>query len=868
MVNGAYGTMVDTPETGLTAEQAAKRLAEIGPNDIGHGAAKVSPLRIFLRQFQGLLVYILIAAAVIAAMLGEMIDCIAILLVIVLNGVLGFLQEWRAEAAIEALRNMLAPMATVIRDGRQQDLPARDIVPGDLLALAAGQKVPADLELRTASGLRVDESVLTGESVPVDRMPGPEAGAVSMGTLVVGGRGRGVVTATGARTRFGQIADLTGSVGQKSTRLQRELAVLARQLGIFGIAVAAVIVLVGLAVGHDLFDMLMTGLSMAVAVVPEGLPAVVTLTLALGASAMVREKALLRRLQAMETLGAASVICTDKTGTLTENRMTAVRVVTHSRHFTVSGTGYDPDGRIEADGTPVHAGEDVELRALLCTGAICNDATLTLDAGTWTMIGDPTEGALQTLARKGDAVPEPASRLGEVPFSSERKRMAVLTPGDDGPMLHLKGAPEAVLQVSTQIYRNGELRPLDPVTREHLRAQYEDMASDGLRVIGLAQRRAEGDSDLSETGMTFLGFAALLDPPRPEVAEAVALCKRAGIRVIMITGDGAATAAAIARELGIGQTRAVTGPQLEKMSDDDLARLLDEDVVFARTAPAHKMRIVKQLQAKGAIVAMTGDGVNDAPALKQADIGVAMGQRGTDVAKDAADLVVLDDNFATIVRAIREGRRQFSNIRKFVRYLLASNTGEVLALAVNLLIGGPLIFFPIHILWINLVTDSASAIALGLERAEPGLMDRPPIKASDRILTRDGVTHFAGFGIYMAAAALGVFYITLPEGADLARTAAFSTMVLAELLAVFAFRSRDEPAFRLGWFSNRGLTAAVAGMALLQGLAIYWPPLQVLLKTVPLDGWHLGLVVLATLPLLVVPTLTKLLRQRLGTAAA
>jgi Ca2+-transporting ATPase len=846
---------------GLTSAEAARRRARYGPNAIAQGRA-TPPLAILARQFRSPLVLILFIAAALAAALGETIDAAAILTIVLVNGVLGFVQEWRAERAIDALRDMLAPSAEVIRDGQPAMIPATDLVPGDLVILSEGQKVPADMTLEISTGLRIDESALSGESVPVDRSAEDEEPTVFMGTLIVGGRGEGCVIATGKTTRFGQIAELTRSAGEKTTRLQAQLADLSRQLGLWGLSVAGAVFVLGLLGGRELLDMVLTSVSLAVAVVPEGLPLVVTLTLAIGASAMVRQKALLRRLQAAETLGSASVICTDKTGTLTENKMTATRIFAGGNVYEATGTGYDPAGRILRDGQRVLAEEDPTLMRLLQAALVCNHARLSRRED-WVMTGDPTEGALVTLAFKGwTPVPDRNARIAEAPFSSERKRMGVLARRADGELgLFAKGAPETVLPACTATLVDGQARALDAPQRNALTARYEAMARDGLRVIAIADRDAAGPTDLAEDGLVLLGFVGLLDPPRPEVAAAVDLCHSAGVRILMITGDNATTAQAIAGRIGIRNAQAVTGAEIDGMSDADLTRALSRDALFARTTPAHKMRIVECLQQAGEVVAMTGDGVNDAPALKRADIGVAMGQRGTDVAKEAADLVILDDNFATIVAAIREGRRQFGNIRKFVRYLLASNSAEVIALALNLLIGGPLVLLPVHILWINLLTDGVSAVALGLEDAEPEQMSAPPIARDAQVLTREGLLSLAAFGVYMAAVCLALFYALLPEGEALARTVAFTTLVTCQEVAVFAFRSHRHSALRLGLMSNPWLLVAVAGMFALQALALYWPPLQLLLGTVPLGIYHLALVAAAAVPVMLGPTLAKAIRR-------
>ncbi|MGG7645068.1 cation-translocating P-type ATPase [Rhodovulum sp. YNF3179] len=846
---------------GLTSAEAARRLAEYGPNTLAE-AQPVSALAILARQFTGFLVLILIVAAAVAFFLGEVIDTVAITLVVLLNGVLGFVQEWRAETALAALRGMLSPRARVVRDGQETYVETRALVPGDVVILEAGDRVPADIRLSTAMTLQADESALTGESLPVPKTAEDGAAAeVFMGTSIVAGRGEGVVTATGSRTGFGEIAVLTGSVGTQPTHLQRQLSRLARQMGLAALALGGLIAALGFLGGRPPIDMVLTGLSLAVAVVPEGLPAVVTITLALGASAMVRRKALARRLQAVETLGAASVICTDKTGTLTENKMTVAEIWLPGGRYRVTGTGYDPAGHIERDGRHVRHGDDADLGGLLEVAAGCNNARLERAGDDWRMLGEPTEGALMTLAYKGwTPLPRAGAIVAEIPFSSDRKRMSVvMRDGEGGHALLVKGAPEQVLAVSRRYRGAGGTAPLDPEARVRIEHAYAEMAEQGLRVIAFARRGAAGPDDTAEENLEFLGLAGLIDPPRPEVAEAVRLCRSAGIRTVMITGDSPVTAAAIARRLGMPVDRVLTGAELEEIGDAELGEILAGAPLFARSAPAHKMRIVEILQAQGQIVAMTGDGVNDAPALKRADIGVAMGQRGTDVARDAADLVLLDDNFATIVRAVREGRRQFSNVQKFVRYLLSSNAGEVLAIMVNLMLGGPLVFLATQILWMNLVTDGVTAVALGLEPARRDQMDRPPRPAEGPILGRAGLLMILGFGLYTAAASLSIFYAVLAGGGDttLARTAAFTGMVVFEKVSVFAFRSFTQPCWRIGWTSNPVLIAAFLAMLGVQAAAVYWAPLQLLLSTAPLAAGHWLAIAALALPLVVVPEILK-----------
>ncbi len=843
-------------QTGLTESDVLAARGIHGWNELPK-VAQTGPLRVFLRQFSSFLVAILIVAAVVALALGERVDAITIGLVVVLNAGLGFVQEWKAETALASLRKMLAPQAMVLRGGQEQMIPARDIVPGDILVLAPGAKVAADAAVLQASDLRVDESVLTGESVPVAKAENEGDRQIFAGTSVTAGRAEAVVVATGAATEFGKIAHLTGSVGAKTTNLQHKLGQLARQLGLAALLVAAGVAGLGLWLGRDLSEMVMTGLSLSVAMVPEGLPAVVTITLALGATAMVRQNALARRLQAVETLGAASVICTDKTGTLTENKMTATRIWTMDRSYDVTGTGYDPAGHIETEGRRVRAADDPVLAALLQTGLYCSHARLNRDGDSWEMVGAPTEGALITLGYKGwSDLPNDRGLLAEIPFSSARKRMSVLYQSDADTSVLTKGAPEQVLEICTQVMTRDGVRALSPADREAILAAYQTLAEHGLRVIGFA-RRTVTDRQIVEEELTFVGLVGLIDPPRSEVREAIALARAAGIKVVMITGDSPITAGAIAEQLALDVSEHLTGPDLDTLDDAALTETLRGDVLFARTKPEQKMRIVSCLQAQGQIVAMTGDGVNDAPALKQADIGVSMGIRGTDVARDASDLVLLDDNFATIVRAIGEGRRQFANVRKFVRYLLSSNAGEVIALVVNIAIGGPLVFLATQILWMNLVTDGVTAVALGLEKSEPDQMGEAPRRKNTPIVGASGLLMIVALGTYTGLSSLWIFFELIDEGVALARTTAFTAMVVFEKVSVFAFRSLHLTNWRIGWLSNPLLLAALAVTLGAQALAVYWPPLQVLLHTVPIgiDEWtYIGLF---ALPIIVVPELIK-----------
>lgn len=847
-------------DAGLTERQVRAVRELSGWNELP-AVESASPFGVLIRQFSSFLVLILIVAAIVAILLGELIDAATIGLVVFLNAGLGFVQEWKAETALSSLRNMLSPQAMVIRDGTEQMIPAREIVPGDILVLTAGAKVAADAILIRESDLATDESILTGESLPVSKSLDDES-TVYAGTSVTAGRAEARVTAIGQNTEFGRIAHLTGSIGTKTTNLQAKLGQLARQLGIAALMVAAGVALLGIVLGRDTVEMVMTGLSLSVAMVPEGLPAVVTITLALGATAMVRQNALARRLQAVETLGAASVICTDKTGTLTENKMTATRIWTLDRSYDVTGTGYDPAGHIETGGQRLRVQDDAVLAALLQTALYCNHARIGRDGTQWTMIGEPTEGALVTLAYKGWCdLPDNRNLLAELPFSSDRKRMSVLYQSHDDTIILTKGAPEQILEICTNTLTQSGPQLLSDADRDYITKAYQSMASQGLRVIALGRRSAP-DHRIAEEDLTFLGLVGLIDPPRAEVRAAIASAQSAGIRVIMITGDSPLTATAIAGQLGLTTHGHVTGPELDDLDEATLTEKLTGDVLFARTRPEQKMRIVAALQEQDQIVAMTGDGVNDAPALKKADIGVSMGIRGTDVARDASDLVLLDDNFATIVRAIAEGRRQFANVQKFVRYLLSSNAGEVVALVVNIAIGGPLVFLATQILWMNLVTDGVTAVALGMEKSEPDQMNQPPRRKDSPILGLGGIVTIACLGLYTGLSSLWIFFHLMDFGVELARTTAFTAMVVFEKMSVFAFRSLRLTSYRIGWFSNPFLLGALAITLGAQVAAIYWAPLQTMLRTVPIGLAEWQLIALFALPIIIVPEVLKALILR------
>jgi Ca2+-transporting ATPase len=869
-------------ETGLTHAEAAARLARHGPNQLER-QRRTGSLRLIGRQFGHVLVLILLVAAAISLAIGEITDAITILVIVVINAVLGFIQEYRAEQAIEALRRLLAPHAVVVRQGESTTVAASDVVPGDLLVVDTGGHVAADVRLVDQAALHIDEASLTGESVPVAKStepvsaPTPLAERTCMGwsgTTVVAGHGRGLVVSTGASTELGRIAEMTRGVEREETPLQRSLSELGWKLGLIAVGVSVVLALVGLAAGKPAEEMFLTAISLAVAVIPEGLPAVVTITLALGIRSMVRRQALLRRLPAAETLGAASVICTDKTGTITENRMVVQELWTPAMTAQVRGGGYRPEGAIERAGEPITGDERALLQESARTGLLCNRAALVRDGELWAARGAPTEAALVALAGKLglDLSERPAPRF-ERPFDSARKMMTVVIDGPDGAIAHVKGAPEVILARASRLLDERGERAMTDDDRVRATRAYEDMAARGMRTLALARRQAPevaklDDSQL-EADLVLLGIAGIVDPPRPEVPGAIALAHRAGIRVLMITGDAAPTAAAIARQVGLDASRVITGVELEQMSDEELREALGGEVVFARTAPEHKLRIIEQLQALGKVTAMTGDGVNDAPALRRAEIGVAMGQRGTDVAKDAADMVLTDDNFASIVNAVEEGRRQYDNIKKFVHYMISSNTGEVMAILLNVITGAPLILLPVQILWINLVTDGLNALALGVEPLEPGAMARAPRSPSDPIASWRGLGTAALVGIYIGAATLWLFLDVFDgsaESVDRGRTIAFTGLVVFELANVFNFRSLHAPMPLRRVLGNRWLLAAIALMLSVQLAAIYAPFLQGPLHTAAMSAGEWTTIAVAALPLVFFPELFKRLHWRRGLA--
>jgi Ca2+-transporting ATPase len=866
---------------GLSAADAAKRLAQHGRNELA--SAPPTPWwRRLARQFADLLVWILIAAAFVSGLLGEWIDVGAIFAIVILNGVLGFVQEGRAEEALAALRKLSSPKAKVVRGGRSLNIDAAELVPGDRVGLEPGDRVPADVRLISSAGLRAEEAPLTGESVPSDKdhrsvldanaALGDRVNMAYMGTAIAAGTADAIVVATGMNSEMGRIAGLLAAQQPEATPLQLRLAELGRTLLFVVLGIVGVIFVVNVIRSGDLADAFLLSVSLAVAAVPEGMTAVVTVALALGLQRMARRNALIRRLPSVETLGAVTVICSDKTGTLTRNEMTVRELDAGGVRYEVSGGGYAPEGDFSAASSVIDPQATPELLELLTVGALCNRAQVAHDraSGQWTVVGDPTEGALVVAALKaGVQTTERDRRVErEIPFSSDRKAMSVVTRRDGGQrVLYTKGAPEVVLGMCTRERRGGEIQPLSEARRAEVLAVAHDMAERALRVLALASRDvADGGDDVEESELVLAGLAAMLDPPREEARGAVARCVTAGVRAIMITGDHPDTAQAIARDLGILRQgdRGIVGKDLDLLSDERLAAEVDDVSVYARVTAEHKLRIVNAWRARGQIVAMTGDGVNDAPAIKAAHVGIAMGVTGTDVTKEASDMVLTDDNFVSIVNAVEEGRTIYDNIRKFVEYLLATNVGEVLLMLFATLAGWPAPLFPIQILWINLVTDAVPALALGVEPPEPDVMRREPRAPDERIVTRERGMRVLFYGVLNAAVsaiAFAVIYDGNDANLPAARTATFGTLAFTQLLFSFGCRSERYTLLQLGVFTNKWLLGGVALSALVQIAVMTLPFLTPLFK-VSSNGFSWWMVAALSAAPVIVLELVKLLRAR------
>lgn len=841
--------------TGLSTAEAEKRLAKYGENLLSHKNS-VHPAKIFAGQFKDFMVMILLGATIVSVLMGEAVEALTIVVIVLVNATLGFLQEYKTEKTLEALKNMAAPSAKVIRDGIQKEVPAAETVPGDVLVLEAGDRVAADAQIIEAVLLQADEAMLSGESHPVSKTQqlqedgdtGFRKDMVYMGTTITKGRGMAVVSETGMKTQMGQIAGMLDTIETERTPLQEKLGSLGKYIGIGCLLICAIVTITGIVRGEPIFDMLLTGISLAVAAIPEGLPAVVTIALALAVSRMVKRGALIRKLHAVETMGCAQVICTDKTGTLTENRMTVQEIATPGYHFYLDGSGKGE--RCFLSKNHAVAADCEDIKRLIEIAVLCNNSKLSPHEGRESQIvqGDPTESALLTMTENAGFSISKAlrefSRTFEIPFDSQRKRMSVVVRSRQGDRwLFSKGAPDYLLELCSYYLENGEVKLLNASIRKKIQMQNEEMAHKALRVLSFAYKSEPEESEQAEKDLVFVGLAGMIDPPRPEAYQAVQTCKKAGIQTVMITGDHMATASAIAKDLKILEPggRVITGAELDKMTDAQLDRDLDQIRVFARVAPAHKLRIVKAFKKKGRVVAMTGDGVNDAPAIKEADIGVAMGN-GTDVTKEAASVVLLDSSFATLVSAIEEGRVIYKNIRKFIRYLLSCNIGEIVTMFFGMLMGMPVVLLPIQILIVNLVTDGLPAIALGLEPAEKDIMHKPPRKRQEGIFS-DGLLSTIVFrGILIGFTTLAVFTSFYRSSGDLtvARTGALATLVITQLIHVFECKREEEGIFKINLLDNWKLVAAVLFSAFILILSVNLPICNLLFQTTPLTLAQMG----------------------------
>lgn len=839
---------------GLTSSEVAKRLEQYGPNSLKSGK-RIHPLAIFFSQFKDVLIIILLAATVISFIMGETTEAIAIIVIVIVNAFLGFIQEYRTEKTMEALKSMAAPTCRVTRDGEIKDVPSSNLVPGDHILLDSGDRVPADARLISAYSMKADESILTGESVPADKAAGKSGDTeiVHMGTIITSGRGDAVVTATGMNTEMGKIAGMLGEIKESQTPLQKRLNQLGKFLAIGCLAICAIVAVTGVLKGENILGMLIVGISLAVAAVPEGLPAIVTISLALAVGRMVKRKALIRKLHAVETLGCASVICSDKTGTLTENRMTVRQMYTGDKLYDISGDGYSDIGEFTVSGKRTDPLSSQGAKMALITAAVCNNSEIKKQSGKTSVYGDPTELALLAAAKKSGINTAGIRRINEIPFDSDRKRMSVtVNIGGRGYIL-TKGAPDIVLGLCTHASTSAGIVPLTTELRSRILTQNEKMGASALRVIGTAYRETKPyeNGESAEHSLVFTGLFGMIDPPRKAAYKAVRVCRAAGIKPVMITGDHRLTAVAIAKDLKIYRDgdSVYTGQELDAMDDAALAKAVRKASVFARVSPRHKLRIVRAFQKNGHIVAMTGDGVNDAPAVKEADIGVSMGMTGTDVTKEAAGVILLDDNFATLIAAVEEGRVIYRNIRKFIRYLLSCNVGEVLTMFVGMLLGFPVVLLPIQILWVNLATDGLPAIALGLDPPDDDVMQHPPRRADEGVFSGGLLFKIVFRGILIAACTLCTFWVIQISGGSLeaARTGAFMTLVLTQLIHVFECKSEEHSLFKIHIFNNKALILAVLSSLALLLSAIYIPFLSDIFSTTPLTLNQLVYVLLITL---------------------
>lgn len=884
-----------TSELGLSEDEAKKRLEAYGPNEL-EKEKRNAWFIILVNQLKNPLFIVLIAAALISFYVGKTIDTVVIFGVIILNTLIGFFQEYKAETALEALKSMSAPEAQVLRNCQEKGscietrLKAREIVPGDIIILSAGDKVPADARLFEAANLEIDESSLTGESTPVRKTtdplpePAPIADRINLvfsGTAVTNGRGKAIVFATAKQTEMGKIADIIKTTEKAETPIKKRTLDLSRKLAIFALLASGLTLVIGVLRGFDFVEIFLFSLATAVSAIPEGLPTVITLTLAIAVNRMAKRSVIIRKLQAVDTLGSATVICTDKTGTLTTNQMTAKKIFADKKTIEITGVGYEPTGRFEQAGTPIDLKDSKTFTQLFYAAVLCNDSRLRrhqINGGyRWEIQGDPTEGALIVAATKAgyeeDVLEEKMRRIDEIPFNSKVRYMVTFNRTSSTEVTaYCKGAPEAILKMCTKIIENGNEKELTQQAKDEILKNNYEMANEALRVLAFAYKTIK-NKDLEaikekiqkgQPELIFIGLIGMIDPPRAEAKQAVELCEKAGIKVIMATGDHKLTAQAIAKELGImkADSKVFTGSELDEIDDSKLDSLINEIAVFARVSPAHKYRIVESLRRKGHIVAMTGDGVNDAPGLKAAEIGIAMGITGTDVAKETADMVLTDDNFASIVNAIEEGRVIFDNIRKVVKYLISTNTGEVVTIlaALILLAGAPLILAPVQILWINLVTDGLLVIPLALEAKEGDVMYKPPRKSEEKTINRDIVLNVIYVSAFMAIGTIAIFSFNI-QNAIHAQTLAFATMTFFQVFNSLNCRSQTKSIFKLGIFTNRYLLLAIIASVMLQIAAISIPALQTALGTTVLSLQDWLIVVLISSSVLIADEVRKTVRN-------
>jgi len=889
---------LNTNRDGISEEEAKKRLEQYGHNELQE-KKKITPLQILLDQFKSILVIILVISAAVSAYLayveGESyFDTGVILFIVVMNAILGFIQEYRAEQAVEALKKMVSPHVLVLRDGKENSIDSTDLVPGDIILLEAGSRVPADSRLIEAANLQVDEAALTGESTPVtkrlnvlneDAGIGDRKNMVFMGTVITNGRAVAVVTSTGMLSEFGKIAGMVQSIVIEDPPLKKKMEIMGRQLAIISVVLTLFVFLMGVFVhALSLQEMFMIAISLAVSAIPEGLPAVLTITLALGVNRMAKQQAIVRKLASVETLGSTTVICSDKTGTLTRNEMTVKKIVYDNKIINVTGEGYIPTGIFLEGGNEINPLNEIQSELLLRISYLNNDAHLQENGDNWVVFGDPTEGAFTVAGIKAgldQSLKETYPRIGEIPFDSTRKMMSTIHREPNGELVaYVKGAPEMVLEKCVNISENGNIRLITDEDRKRIQVSMTSMAEEALRVLAMAyksisEERQEYEVSDIESDLTYVGIIGMIDPPRGEVTDAISVCNQAGIRTVMVTGDHKTTAVAIAKQIGIlkkeTSTSVMTGYELEDVDDNKLDTLIEDIRVFARVSPEHKMRIAQSLKRNGHIVAMTGDGVNDAPALKAADIGVAMGIKGTDVTKEASDMILQDDNFATIVKAIRGGRQIYDNVTKYIRLMLAANFDEFIEITIVTLLGLPLPFLPIHILWINLITDGLPAVALSIDPPDPDIMKYPPRDPKEGLLSRfwrfiifAAVVDFISDFLPFLYTYVTYFEIDPVYAATLARTVAFTSIVFFEFILAYQCRSETHHIFQLGlkgWTENKMLFVSVVVSLILQMLILYVPFLNTAFKVVPLPPQLLLLCVIGSLSaFLIIPG--KLIPQR------